>query len=269
MRDDLSPRAREFLDAAKHADDPSSDDHARIRARVLAVAAGGVASGAASAAAASATAAATSGAAASSGVAVGGIASLGSVAAKGLLLLALVGAGTAGVIRVSQQADVPAEIGAPAADTPATESRRSAPLTAAAPEPGIAEAPPETAQDPVAALPPPPSMPAATPRLPRALPESSEVATPIAPTPTLANELSILRAAQRARSASDPRAALRHLDEHARQFPLGALAEERDGTRVFALCDAGEIADARAAADAFLAAHPQSPLRQRVSVTCR
>lgn len=278
MTDQLSPRARDLLDAARHADDPSTEERARIRARVLAaVATGGLASGASATAAASSTLA--SGTAASSGIAAGGIASLTAVATKGLLVLALVSAGTAGVVAVSRSSPIQAPVAETSSETQ-TPTRSSAARSAS-----TASLPTTPATEPAVALPqqesvPPripsratvPSRVAPTPRPSRprtALAETVEVPSATIEAPSLATELSILRAAQRARAAGDPHAALQHLEEHARDFPLGSLAAERDGTRVLALCDAGEVAAARAAASAFLARHPGSPLRQRVSVACR
>jgi RNA polymerase sigma-70 factor (ECF subfamily) len=58
------------------------------------------------------------------------------------------------------------------------------------------------------------------------------------------------------------------LDKHARSFPNGILAEERAAERVLALCALDRMADARAAASAFLRAHPHSPLAARVKSSC-
>lgn len=58
------------------------------------------------------------------------------------------------------------------------------------------------------------------------------------------------------------------LDEHAARFPRGALRDEREAARVLALCADGRTAEARAAASAFVAASPRSPLASQVRAAC-
>jgi hypothetical protein len=65
--------------------------------------------------------------------------------------------------------------------------------------------------------------------------------------------------------SGDGMRALRLTDEHARRFPHGTLADERDGGRVLARCMSGSGASG---ADAFLAAHPRSPMRARIVSAC-
>jgi hypothetical protein len=66
----------------------------------------------------------------------------------------------------------------------------------------------------------------------------------------------------------DPARALVLLDEHARSYANGVLAEERAGERVIALCDLGRVAEARSAATDFLRAHAHAPLAGRVRASC-
>ena len=54
--------------------------------------------------------------------------------------------------------------------------------------------------------------------------------------------------------------------EHERRFPRGTLAQERDGARVVARCMSG--AKSSSGAEAFLAAHPRSPMRARIVAAC-
>jgi len=61
---------------------------------------------------------------------------------------------------------------------------------------------------------------------------------------------------------------LRILEDHARRFPNGALAEERDAARVLALCDLQRLDEARDVARRFLREHPRSPLAPRVAHAC-
>jgi hypothetical protein len=58
------------------------------------------------------------------------------------------------------------------------------------------------------------------------------------------------------------------LDEHARRFPRGALAEEREAARVLALCAQGRASEARASASAFVASNPRSPFAAQVRRSC-
>jgi hypothetical protein len=73
-------------------------------------------------------------------------------------------------------------------------------------------------------------------------------------------QLRLIGAARGALRAGDSGGALRALDEHARRFPAGALAEEVALLRMRALLAAGEGAGARAVGESFLARRPHSPL---------
>lgn len=75
-----------------------------------------------------------------------------------------------------------------------------------------------------------------------------------------AAELHLLRRAQDAYVRGDQRLTLALLAEHARRFPRGCLAEERDALRVRALVDAGQPQAARRAAAAFTQRYPHSVL---------
>jgi hypothetical protein len=99
--------------------------------------------------------------------------------------------------------------------------------------------------------------------------------TPTEPTPTepapgstLAEENRLLARARAALIDAEPERALTRLDEHARRFPDGVLSEERQALRAVALCEADRDADGEAAANAFLRAHPQAALAQRVRSAC-
>jgi hypothetical protein len=81
-------------------------------------------------------------------------------------------------------------------------------------------------------------------------------------------EVQILRDAHAALQAGDPAGALALLDVHARRFPAGALAEEREATRPAALCVLGRTADARQAAAQFLRSFPDSLHAARVRKVC-
>ena len=85
---------------------------------------------------------------------------------------------------------------------------------------------------------------------------------------SLSAELALVRAAQAALDGRDPARALALLHRHARRFPLGALAEERDAALVDALCGVGRKAAARSAAASFAARYASSPRAQRVAAAC-
>lgn len=66
----------------------------------------------------------------------------------------------------------------------------------------------------------------------------------------------------------DPDAALQSLDALGSAQPNGALAEERLAARVVALCAAGRIDEAKAAAADFLARYPGSVQASQVRASC-
>jgi hypothetical protein len=103
-------------------------------------------------------------------------------------------------------------------------------------------------------------------------PRERAVEAPPQPVPedssTLAAETALLQRAQAALAAGDAGAALTALAEHATKFAGGVLARERDALRVTALCAAGRRAEGEAEAAAFLRAHGDSLLADRVRGAC-
>ncbi len=89
------------------------------------------------------------------------------------------------------------------------------------------------------------------------------------PTPTLERDVRLLRDADLATKDGDPERALALLDQHAAAFPRSDLEPERSAERVFALCLAGRVEEARSATNTFLGAHPTGPLAARVKDACR
>jgi hypothetical protein len=85
---------------------------------------------------------------------------------------------------------------------------------------------------------------------------------------SLAEEMALLGQGQRALRAGDPVKALALFDTHARRYPEGALADERELKRAQALCALGDVAKARAAAAAFVREKPGSPLAGKASRIC-
>ena len=86
---------------------------------------------------------------------------------------------------------------------------------------------------------------------------------------SIKEELELVRAAQQALNRNAPKAALALLAEHAQKFPSGVLWEDREASRVFALCRLGNAAGARALADSFVRRAPKSPFVDRVRTACR
>src|SRR4029079_3120731 len=121
------------------------------------------------------------------------------------------------------------------------------------------KAPPHEApsEAPPAATTPPPALetPAAT----------TAASDPCAPAQTsqsgVAGEARLVTDGVRARRSGRSACALSLLDAHARVFPDGVLAEERDAERALALAALGRTAEARTAATAFLRKYPASTRR--------
>jgi outer membrane protein assembly factor BamD (BamD/ComL family) len=74
----------------------------------------------------------------------------------------------------------------------------------------------------------------------------------------LAAERALIDRARMALARSQSGAALEAVDAHAKSFPRGRLAEEREAIAIQALSQAGRAADARVRADRFRAAYPNS-----------
>jgi hypothetical protein len=90
-----------------------------------------------------------------------------------------------------------------------------------------------------------------------------------APRPsTLGAETSLLEAARTALGQGNPAGALSLLERHEREFPGGALVEERLAAKVFALCGLGRRTEAVRTAARLLESSPNSPLRARVLDSC-
>lgn len=77
-------------------------------------------------------------------------------------------------------------------------------------------------------------------------------------------ELELLRAAHTAYAANDYPSALVLTGEHARRFPSGALAEQREALRVRCLLRAGRVSQARQAAASFARRFPRSVLLRQL-----
>jgi hypothetical protein len=85
---------------------------------------------------------------------------------------------------------------------------------------------------------------------------------------TLSEEAELIAEAQRALHSDTPERALVPVERHARRFPEGALAQEREAVRVLALCALDRMPEARHAHGAFLARWPASPLAAKLQDEC-
>ncbi len=81
-------------------------------------------------------------------------------------------------------------------------------------------------------------------------------------------ELALIQQSNDALDAGRAKEALARVEQHAREFARGSLAEEREALRVVALCGADEPARGGRAQLAFLAAYPRSAYRERVRTAC-
>jgi len=143
---------------------------------------------------------------------------------------------------------------------PRTPARRAVTMTAPMKVVRPLEAPgPDAPEMPAA----PTAVAAPVPRAPEA---DSGLPAPVAQrlTPTVEGEVRLVRDGVAALRAGAPARALALFDAHALRYPRGVLAEERAVERALALDALGRHAEARAAADEFLRAHPTSPLATRL-----
>ena len=124
------------------------------------------------------------------------------------------------------------------------------------------ELPPEQpeSEPPTNSIAPAPSDTAPTPHRAKPQPEPPRAAAG----PTLEAELALMREARTAAPAD----ALVALEAHAREFPSGTLARERDGLRIVALCELGRPSDAQRHLDRFTAASPGSLQLPRIRAAC-
>lgn len=90
----------------------------------------------------------------------------------------------------------------------------------------------------------------------------------VIPSSTLEAELKLLRAAQLARQNKQFVEAQQFLQEHQKQFSAGLLTAEREATRILVLCDQHQLKQARQAAKQFLRAYPRSPLVRTIRDSC-
>jgi hypothetical protein len=257
MTDELSPRARAIVDAARDADDPTEADRRRVRAALsAAIAASGVAAAAPVAKAAGSAAAAGVGASAS---AVPLLAKAMAVTAT----LAAVGVGAYLVAGDRRPERASGDDGARAT----APTRRHGADSATAPD-----RPPHRPGD---------GMPAADgARSERDAAhmgsdddavvefDVDRVGAPDRRPSTISAERELVAGARAAHRSGRPADALSALDHYARRFAGGKLLEERSALRVLVLCDLGRTSLAVREARAFLRRWPGSVQAERVRGSC-
>ena len=84
----------------------------------------------------------------------------------------------------------------------------------------------------------------------------------------LATEVALLGQARQALGRGDAARALELLDQHRQRFLRGKLAQERELSRITALCELGRQDEARAVATAFLDRNPSEALRRQLARRC-
>lgn len=281
---DLSPKERALIALAEGGDDPSEAARDRMRSNLFAqlgigaAAAGATAAATTAAKAATAAATGTAGAGASAGAtassaaagamkgALGATATGVAVTKATAIKLVLGAVFVTGLSGVGYVVTADAEhIEAPAAADLATPTRGivDEAIASHSSETTRGDDPPDEAATDDASAEDEPDEPQSTAALPASpRPRASGG-------PAIGGELGMLQTAQRELRGGDADEALEVLDAHERKYGKGNLGEERMAVRVFALCQAGRAAEARAAAARFLAAHPQSPLASRVARACK
>ncbi|HEY8923804.1 MAG TPA: hypothetical protein VIU64_05435 [Polyangia bacterium] len=137
----------------------------------------------------------------------------------------------------------------------ATPPSARPPVLAAAPGASAGRVGRVPSEEPIAATP----VPSAT--LEKAPPRPRRLAGRVDP---VAAELDLLQRAHAAYTRRDFSTALTLVSEHARRFPKGNLAEQREALRVRSLSGAGRGEDAHRAAAAFTHRFPRSVLLSRI-----
>ena len=288
MSDALSPKSQAFLRSVQDADDPTRDDYDRVRAGVKSRLAASVAAGVAALVTAKTVAASEAAvltavtATATTATAVTAVttASVGSGAAvptgsagvafatKLVAVVLVVGAaagGTTAVVRHQQAMHASAE------EATTVHTTANVPRDLQAPQARPPMPLPPTLATALATVEPPPPPPALTP--PPAPAPSPAIATALttetasAPS-SLDAEIALVRDARAALRGGDAARALALLDEHTRRFSRGALAEDCDAERIYALCALGRSGEARSFASRFLTSHPASPHGASVRASC-
>ena len=242
----LSPEARRLFQLARPCDEPNSQSLRRVESCLAARIARGVAIATVSTATTKAAATAAS------------TLPLLKIATSVGLAASLTAVGWWGVRHSSNSAEKSLSV--------ASLSHPFAP--ASRPHSEIAK-PSEVTKDTQPATTPEPAAPMQRSIKPRALPAASSSA--LAPAPAddpLHAEIRELRAAQQALRAGEGTRVLALLNQQDTTFSGGTLQEERAAARVLALCQLGQVDEARALAQRFERRWPKSSLLARLKNSC-
>ncbi len=194
-----------------------------------------------------------------------------SAALKGLAggklagLASLAAIATVGAVSVSVAVSV-----ARAPTTQPTQPTETAQQTMTTPAPVVAKTASNSEREPAPATAPEP-LASGTPAPKVSIPSAVAPTTPpTAATPVnIAEETRLVRGAETALRQGNSAEALALLAEHARRFPQGVLAEEREGERAIATCTSASPEARTTAAARFRRAHPGSAMLPRVAAACR
>ena len=189
------------------------------------------------------------------------------IAAEGAIAASAATAGTK-TATATAGAFVKGLVAAGAIATGAASFIALAPTTAPAPMVAPAAVTPKVVA-PVAPAAPPEPATLAAPAV-----EETQAAAPSRPAKTssalrLQEEAALLAEVQGALRGGQASVALGKLESYDRRFPAGMLRSEADAARVFALCAAGRVEKARAAAARFVQRYPSAPVTARVQAACK
>jgi hypothetical protein len=134
--------------------------------------------------------------------------------------------------------------------TPMVQSTNAVVAAAPVEAPPAEETPPPAPSPAVVAAPAPRRLPSPAPSV-------------IAPVDDSEADVTLVQSAHAA-LASDPARTLALCAEHARRFPNGLMAQEREVLAIEALVKTGRMSDARARADRFAASYPSSTHLRRI-----
>lgn len=249
----LDSNAREVLRAGRAAEGPSPADQERVRQKLAVALAAGVAGPAIAAPVV---------AAAKWWASRAVLGSIGLVSAVVVTVTAVV---------VTRKTDVPVVI-APVAPSAALEPVAPPPVVVDEPRDEVPVEVEPIAPEPQATKKPVKRVKRSTEKpLPEPVAQIPVITAPSAPEKPTPDELEAetqgLREVQLALRAKDPQRALSLLDRQDVRFAQGQLRQEREATRVLALC-ATDAAAGSSAYQRFLAAHPGSPLLARLKGAC-
>lgn len=240
---DLGPKELEFLSALKASDEPEPSDRERIRRRVW-LAVGMAAVG-------------TSGVGIGTQTAVAATPKLGLFAATTAKVGLVVGLVAGGAVVATQPWSTP--------EPTKVSVNHRAPQVAKSEQPVAEVVVSVQEEEPAMTAPEPVVAPVVNARSR----DKVQAPAPAASSADLDAEIQLLRQARQELQAGQFSQALESLGEHARRFPQGVLASERQASVAIALCRSGQLTTGKARASHYLKRNPKSPLADRVRTSCK